>query len=144
VFSPESARADALKAAGLSFLPFGTGHARTAFVRKILAISPDESFLRCLRWNLEEAGYLVTLSGSLEESFFEADQSEPYLVIVDAEAISNQVWRAQKLLGWFHHRSPVLLLTSGNSPVPEQACDYCLPKNKAAENIVTCIQNLQR
>jgi DNA-binding response OmpR family regulator len=113
-------------------------------VRKILAISPDEPFLRSLRWCLEEAGYLVTLSGSLEESFFEADQSEPYLVIVDAEAICNQLWRAQKLLGWFHHRSPVLLLTTGNSPVPAQTCDFSLPKNKAAENIVSCIQNLQK
>lgn len=112
-------------------------------MRKILAISPDESFLRALRWCLEGAGYVVLLSDSLEASFLEIDQAEPFLVIVDADAISGQGCECEKFLGWFQRRSPVLVMTA--EPASTRiACDYCLPKNVSTVQLLSCIKKLQR
>ncbi len=113
-------------------------------MRKILVISPDKLFLRALRWTLEEAGYLTVLSDSLEQSFFEADQTDPHLVIIDSAALTSQPWQLQKFLSWFRHRSPVLLLTSEQAPTPEFSCDGFLPKRAAADQLLGCIQKLRR
>ncbi len=112
-------------------------------VRKILAISPDESFLRALRWCLEGAGYVVLLSDSLEESFLEIDQCRPFLVIVDTDALEEGSCECEKFLGWFHRRSPILLMTGEESPVAESYCDCCLPKNVSTLQLLSCIKELQ-
>jgi len=111
-------------------------------VRKILAISPDKPFLRSLRWNLEGAGYLVVLSDSLEECFLEPEQCDAFLVIVDTDAIRDHLWESEKLLKWFHHRSPVLLLTTGHSPQVEFDC--CLPKDVETDQLLSQIKQFQR
>jgi DNA-binding response OmpR family regulator len=126
------------------FLPIGTPHAIPSVVRKILAISPDERFLRALRWCLEGAGYVVLLSDSLEDSFLELDQSRPFLVIVDTEALKDATCECEKFLGWFHRRSPVLLLSGEESPVGGSHCDRCLPKNVSTVQLLSCIKELQR
>jgi len=113
-------------------------------VRNILAISPDESFLRALRWCLEGAGYVVLLSNSLEDSFLEVDQSQPFLVIVDTEAIKKNSCECEKFLGWFHRRSPILLMTGDTSPAVKSHCDYCLPKNCSTVQLLSCIKDLRR
>ncbi len=130
-----------------SFLPFpviGTRHAIPNAVRKILAISPDEPFLRALRWCLEGAGYFVLLSDSLEDSFLELDQCRPFLVIVDTDALQDGSCECEKFLGWFHRRSPILLMTGGTAPVGGSYCDCCLPKNVSTVQLLSCIQELQR
>jgi len=113
-------------------------------VRKILAISPDESFLRALRWCLEGAGYVVLLSDSLEDSFLEVDQCRPFLVIVDTEALKSGTCECEQFLGWFHRRSPILMMTGEASPVRESYCDCCLPKNCSTVQLLSCIKELQR
>jgi DNA-binding NtrC family response regulator len=113
-------------------------------VRTILAISPDESFLRALRWCLEGAGYVVLLSNSLEDSFLELDQSEPFLVIVDTDALESQHCECQKFLNWFRHRSPVLLMASHTLPAETFKCDCLLPKDVSTVQLLSCIKNLQR
>ncbi len=112
-------------------------------MRKILAISPDESFLRALRWCLEGAGYVVLLSDSLEDSFLEVDQCRPFLVIVDTEALKNSTCECEKFLGWFHRLSPILLMTGETSPVGGSYCDCCLPKNVSTVQLLSCIKELQ-
>jgi len=112
-------------------------------VRKILAISPDETFLRAIRWCLEGAGYVVLLSDSLEGSFLELDQSRPFLVIVDIDAINDSTCECEKFLGWFHRRSPILLMTGDASPVKRRYCDRCLPKNVSTVQLLSCIRELQ-
>jgi DNA-binding response OmpR family regulator len=113
-------------------------------VRKILAISPDEIFLRAIRWCLEGAGYVVLLSDSLEDSFLELDQSEPFLVIVDTDALEGQYCECQKFLNWFRHRSPVLLMTSRAPEAETFKCDCLLPKDVSTVQLLSCIKGLQR
>ncbi|MFB3906424.1 MAG: hypothetical protein ACE15E_23515 [Acidobacteriota bacterium] len=112
-------------------------------MRKILAISPDESFLRALRWCLEGAGYAVLLSDSLEDSFLELDQCRPLLVIVDADALKSGC-ECEKFLGWFRRRSPILLMTGEASPLAGSCCDCCLPKNASTVQLLSCIKDLHR
>ncbi|RPJ85954.1 MAG: DNA-binding response regulator [Acidobacteria bacterium] len=134
-------------ASTLSFWPFpviGTGHATPIVVRKILAISPDERFLRALRWCLEGAGYVVLLSDSLEDSFLELGQSRPFLVIVDTEALKDGTCECEKFLSWFHRCSPILLMTGEPSPAGRSYCDYCLPKNASTVQLLSYISELQR
>lgn len=113
-------------------------------MRRILAISPDQGFLRALRWCLEGAGYVVLLSDSLEDSFLEVDQSEPFLVIVDSDALADQSCECEKFLNWFHHRSPVLLMTSGTKQPGVFRGDYCLPKDVSTVQLLSCIRKLQK
>jgi len=143
-FDPIVGPAHRPKAKSPNVLLFGTPGADTSIVRKILAISPDKSFLRTLRWNLEGAGYFVVLSDSLEECFLQPDQCDAFLVIVDTEALRDQAWESEKLLRWFHHRSPVLLLTTGQAPQVEIPSDCCLPKNVETEMLLSQIKRFQR
>ncbi|HXK58392.1 MAG TPA: hypothetical protein PLP42_00730 [Acidobacteriota bacterium] len=113
-------------------------------MRKILAISPDESFLRAIRWCLEGAGYVVLLSDSIENSFLEIDQSDAVLVILDTEAIKKASCDCEKYLSWFQRRSPILLMTGEAAPVGKSYCDYCLPKNCSTLQLLSCIKKLQR
>jgi DNA-binding response OmpR family regulator len=113
-------------------------------VRKILAISPDKACLKSLKWGLEGAGYVVALSDSLEQSFLEGYHSDHSLVIVDSEALSEQAWEVAKLLNWFHHRSPVLILTSGPITADPLHCDCRLPKSARTDELLACIRRLER
>ena len=112
-------------------------------MRKILAISPDKTFLRAIQWCLQSAGYVVLLSESLEDSFLEAGQSEPFLVILDEQAFDPST-ECEKFLEWFRHRSPVLLMTEEATPEPELHCDCCLPKDVSTVQLLSCVKNLQR
>lgn len=147
-FSPGRGRASSSPhSVDPGFWPFpliGTRDAILLGVRKILAISPDEPFLRALRWCLEGAGYAVLLSDSLEDSFLEIDQCHPCLVIVDADALRDSTRECEKFLGWFRRRSPILLMRSEASPVAESHCDCCLPKNVSSVQLLSCIHELQR
>ena len=112
-------------------------------MRKILAISPDKSFLRAIQWCLQSAGYVVLLSESLEDSFLEADQSEPFLVILDELAFDPST-ECEKFLEWFRHKASVLLMTDEETPEPEVRCDYCLPKDVSTVQLLSCVKKLQR
>ncbi|MDA2929267.1 hypothetical protein MYX84_04850 [Acidobacteria bacterium AH-259-O06] len=111
-------------------------------MRRILVISSNEVLLRDLRWRLEDAGYIVSFSPSLEETFLEAGQTEPFMVIVDAEAIPDELGQAQKILRWFHRRSPVLLLSNNRCTRLERECDRCLPRAVEKEKLLSCIREL--
>lgn len=110
-------------------------------MRKILVISPDKPFLKELNRVLEHSGFSISLSGSLEESFCEVNQKEPFLVIVDTAAVPPELWQAQRLLKWFHHRSKVLLLCDDQS-LPQCEYDFCLPKTIRKDRLRTWIEQL--
>ena len=113
-------------------------------MRKILAISPDQSFLRAIQWCLQSAGYVVLLSESLEDSFLELNQSEPFLVIIDKDALDDQSGECEKFLKWFQHRSPVLLMTVDPAAAPAPHCDHCLPKDTSTVQLLSWVRQLQR
>lgn len=109
--------------------------------RNILVISPDEPFLRKISRVLEQAGYAVLLSSSLEDSFFDSDPADLFLVIIDPPALAEKAEHAQKLVKWFHRGSTILLLT--NQP-PEYEYDHCLPKNMDENTLLAWIEGLRR
>lgn len=108
---------------------------------KILLISPDKQLVRGLKWKLEDAGFLVSVSPSLEESFLEAGSTVPFLVIVDDDATPDETSHTRKFLRWFHHRSPVLLLSNGGCEGMDEECDHCLLKNECENDLITYIQD---
>lgn len=108
---------------------------------KILLISPNSQLVRGLKWRLEDAGFLVSVSASLEESFLEAGAPVPFLVIVDDDATPDELSHTRKFLGWFHRRSPVLLLSNGRSEGIEEECDHCLPKTECKKKLISYIKD---
>ncbi len=108
---------------------------------KILLISPNSQLVRGLKWKLEDAGFLVSVSNSLEESFLEAGSTVPSLVIVDDDATPDETWHTRKFLRWFHRRSPVLLLSNGGCEGMGKECDHCLPKEEDKTKLISCIQD---
>ncbi len=110
-------------------------------MNKILLISPNSQLVRSLKWKLEDAGFLVSVSTSLEESFLEAGAPVPFLVIVDDDATPDELSHTRKFLGWFHRRSPVLLLSNGGCEGMEQECDHCLPKAEYKKKLISYIQD---
>jgi DNA-binding response OmpR family regulator len=108
---------------------------------KILLISPNSQLVRGLKWKLEDAGFVVSVSHSLEESFLETGAAVPLLVIVDDDATPDETLHTKKFLHWFHRRSPVLLLSSGGCEGLEEECDHCLPKQDYKEELISCIQD---
>jgi len=109
---------------------------------KVLLISSNSQLVRGLKWKLEDAGFLVLLSTSLEESFLEAGATVPFLVIVDDDATPDESWQTRKFLRWFHRRSPVLFLSNGGCEGLEQECDHCFPKPASKEKLLSYIQAL--
>ena len=109
---------------------------------KILLISSNQQLVRDLTWRLQDAGFIVVLSTSLEESFLEVDPTVPSLVIVDDDATPDEWWQTRKFLGWFHHRSPVLLLSNRGCEGMEEECDRCFPKTAYQEKLLSYIQQL--
>lgn len=112
-------------------------------MRQILVISPDDSLLKELSWSLEQAGYGVALSGSLEESFLEVNQCETFLVIVDSRALRDKPEQTQRFLRWFRHRSPVLYLCD-DCTTHEWEPGHCLPRTIDQNELLAWIENLQR
>ncbi len=108
---------------------------------KILLISPNSQLVRGLKWKLEDAGFLVAVSNSLEESFLETGATVPSLVIVDDDATPDENWHTRKFLRWFHRRSPVLLLSNGGCEGMGRECDHCLPKKEDNKKLISCIQD---
>ncbi len=108
---------------------------------KILLISTNSQLVRGLKWKLEDAGFLVSVSTSLEESFLEAGAPVPSLVIVDDDATPDELSDTRKFLHWFHRRSPVLLLANGRCEELEEECDHCLPKMEHKKKLISCIQD---
>ena len=108
---------------------------------KILLISPNSQLVRGLKWKLEDAGFLVSVSNSLEESFLETGATVPSLVIVDDDATPDETWHTRKFLRWFHRRSPVLLLSNGGCEGMGKECDHCLPKKESDKQLISCIQD---
>ena len=106
----------------------------------ILLISANQQLVRDLRWRLHDAGFIVLLSTSLEESFLEVDPTVPSLVIVDDDATPAEWWQTRKFLAWFHHRSPVLLLSNSGCERMEEECDRCFPKTAYQEKLLSYIQ----
>lgn len=107
---------------------------------KILLISPNAQLVRDLKWKLEDAGFLVSLSTSLEESFLEAGAPLPFLVIVDDDATPDELSHTRKFLGWFHRRCPVLLLSNGGCEGIEKECDHCILKTESKKKLISYIQ----
>ncbi len=108
---------------------------------KILLISPNSQLVRGLKWKLEDAGFLVSVSTSLEESFLEAGTPVPFLVIVDDDAAPDELSHTRKFLRWFQRRSPVLLLSNGGCEGMEKECYHCLPKTKYKKKLISHIQD---
>ncbi len=108
---------------------------------KILLISPNSQLVRGLKWKLEDAGFLVSVSTSLEESFLEAGAPVPFLVIVDDDATPDELSHTRKFLDWFHRRSPVLLLSNDGCEGMEKECDHCLLKTESKKKLVSYIQD---
>ena len=110
----------------------------------ILLISPDEQVLRRLRGVLQESGFEVSLSTSLEESFLETNPREPFLVLLDREALPEESWETQKILHWFRNRSPVWLLSQDDCLEVEEDYQRCLPTTVEKKTLLACIQKLRR
>ena len=108
---------------------------------KILLISADQQLVRGLKWKLEDAGFLVSVSASLEASFLEAGAPVPFLVIVDDDATPDELSHTRKFLRWFHRRSPLLLLANGGCEGMEKECDHCLPKKEYEKKLISYIQD---
>jgi len=108
---------------------------------KVLLISPNSQLVRGLKWKLEDAGFVVLLSTSLEESFLEAGATVPFLVIVDDDATPDEYWQTRKFLHWFHHRSPLLLLSNGECEGLEKEYDQCFPKTGSNKTLLSRIQD---
>ena len=108
---------------------------------KILLISPNSQLVRGLKWKLEDSGFLVSVSNSLEESFLETGAAVPSLVIVDDDATPDESSHTRKFLRWFHSRSPVLLLSNGGCEGMGKECDHCLPKKEYEKELISCIQD---
>ncbi len=108
---------------------------------KILLISTDQQLVRGLKWKLEDAGFLVSVSASLEESFLEAGAPVPFLVIVDDDATPDELSNTRKYLRWFHRRSPLLLLANGGCEGMEKECDHCLPKTEYEKKLISYLQD---
>lgn len=111
-------------------------------MREVLIISSDSKLAIALRLKLESAGFLVTLSDSLEKSFLEVGRREPFVAIVDGESIHESVWQARNFLNWLHHRSPVVLLSDHFCDELGPACDDCLPRLAGQEELLSCIRTL--
>lgn len=107
---------------------------------KILLISADQQLVRGLKWKLEDAGYLVSVSASLEESFLEAGAPVPFLVIVDDDATPDELTHRRKFLRWFHRLSPVLLLSNDGCAGIEKDCEHCLLKSECKKKLISYIQ----
>ncbi len=108
---------------------------------KILLISPNSQLVRGLKWKLEDSGFLVSVSNSLEESFLEAGSEVPSLVIVDDDATPDETWHTRKFLRWFHRRSPVLLLSNGGCEGMGKECDQCFPKTGSDNALLSRIED---
>ncbi len=111
-------------------------------LRQILVISPDKNLLRAMRWNLQDAGFHVVSSSSLEDSFLAGPSAAPFLVIVDAEAASGELWLAADFLGWFHRRCPVFLLANEPLVELEGQCDRRFPRGVPREELIASIREL--
>jgi len=100
--------------------------------------------LRRLRGDLQESGFEVSLSTSLEESFLEVNPREPFLVLLDREALPEESWETQKILRWFRNRSPVWLLCQDACLEPEENYQRCLPTNVEQKTLLTYIRELRK
>lgn len=119
----------------------GTCYKVFKLMDKILLISPNSQLVRGLKWKLEDAGFLVSVSNSLEESFLETGAAVPLLVIVDDDATPDETLHTRKFLRWFHRRSPVLLLSNSGCEGMEEECDHCLPKQEYKDELISCIKD---
>jgi DNA-binding response OmpR family regulator len=97
-------------------------------MKTAMVVSLDELVIRDLRWGLEDEGFAVLLSPTLEDLFVKPNQPAPSLIIVDADALPDHQWKARKLLHWFRHRSPVIVLSTESSKGLEDECDGWVPK----------------
>lgn len=111
-------------------------------MREILVISSDGELTKHLKLRLEGSGFVVSTSESLEKSFLEAGLCEPFLVIVDSESIQDNPWQAANFLKWLHHRSPVILLSDERCEELQAACDDCLPRMVASDELLSRIRGL--
>ncbi len=111
-------------------------------MREVLIISADGVLSEALKLKLECAGFVVSRSGSLEESFLEVGRREPFMAIVDGECIPEPLWQARNFLNWLHHRSPVVLLSDQHCDELKSVCDDCLPRHSGKDELLTCIKSL--
>ncbi|MBI4445305.1 MAG: hypothetical protein HY645_05285 [Acidobacteria bacterium] len=109
-------------------------------MRRIAIISPDEGFLKQWHWNLEQAGYAISLAGSLEEAFLEMNQIDPFLIIVDSAAMRDKVWQAQKILTWFNRRSALVCLGDESGAQSQGMFDQIFPRNTSKSKLLAWIE----
>jgi len=111
--------------------------------RNVLLISRDESFIRSLRWYLEDRGVPVQSVPALEELFLAHPAPEPGVVILDLESLSSEAyWQAQRQLDWLCRRCAVLLVGEGESNPLECAYGGFSRKPVSPEFLMERIQNL--
>lgn len=111
-------------------------------LREVLIISRNEDMTRWMQWSLEDLGFAVELSSSLEQSFFGA-HSTPFMVVVDADVISEDDGHAKQYLAWLHRRSPILLVANSEScDQLREECDLCLPQALGREKFLAGIRKL--
>ncbi len=108
----------------------------------ILIIGSDKQLVRGLKWKLEDAGFVVSVSQSLEETFFQVTQPDVSLIIIEEKcALSGNYSQTQALLNWFRRHYPLLLLCQdecGNFVC--QSC--CFRQAKERQTVLSCIQTL--
>jgi len=111
--------------------------------KSVLLISPDEQFTRGVRWKLEDDGFQVMTSPSLEESFLSNSGSEVAAVIVDVEALDPEsYWQARQQLDWFRRSCTVLLSGEEKCESLEESSDGFISKAVSKENLLERLRAL--
>lgn len=125
--------------------PFGMGRALLlATMREVLVISPNPSMLLQLKSILEVGGYRVSQARRLEDPFFEAIRSTPFVVLVDHEAVFEGSEYLPELLRWFHYRSPLILLNGGKPHETSPYWDQILSRSADRQELLQCIRKFER